>query len=146
MIHLKVVLTVLLIGVSFPAAAESFKGVVRRVSDGDTFVCAGGRIVRLWGIDAPETGGPDGERARAALASLVEGKSVVCDVRSFDAHRRTVALCRMDGADVAGQMVSAGHACDWPKYSKGFYRSEQKVAMAGGFKGCVRFKHGQKGF
>lgn len=40
----------------------------------------------------------------------------------------TVAVCSIDGADIASWLVRNGHAFDWPQYSRGKYAAEQKEA------------------
>jgi endonuclease YncB( thermonuclease family) len=60
---------------------------VLRIIDGDTFVVgeAGGeRRVRLYGIDAPELKQPYGEKAKAYLTSLIEGKTVSLEIIDAD--------------------------------------------------------------
>src|SRR5215471_9665841 len=59
--------------------AEDFTGRVVGISDGDTIrVLHEGRAqrVRLWGIDAPESGQPWGARARQFTGDLPFGKIV----------------------------------------------------------------------
>lgn len=94
------------------------------VVDGDTLDVEGDRI-RLWGIDAPELGTRDGEAAAAFLRSLVGGVGrgeLMCETFYFDRYGRRVARCEVSGGDdIACQMVSAGHAVDWPRYSDGYY-------------------------
>lgn len=91
------------------------------VTDGDTLK-SGGVGVRLWGIDAAEMSAPAGPAARAALGRLTGGATLRCEVRDIDRYRRIVARCALpDGRDLACEMVRAGHARDWPRYSGGAY-------------------------
>lgn len=91
-----------------------------RVIDGDTIQAAGDRI-RLWGIDAPETNTEAGRKAKRWLTEFLSGKDVSCSPRGVDKYRRIVARCFIDGRDIAVDLIEAGHAWDWPKYSNGFY-------------------------
>lgn len=92
------------------------------ITDGDTFRCDGNLKIRLWGIQAPERADPGGLASTRALAQITTGQTLVCRRRgkSFD---RVVAQCWIGNRDVAGEMVRRGQAVDWPKFSKGYYRS-----------------------
>lgn len=98
--------------------------------DGDT-ITVGRHKIRLCGIDAPERGEPGYQEATAFLEALVQDKTIACtpvgegtpcDGRSERKSRdRLVATCFVDGKDIAAEMVRAGHAKDWPKFSGGYY-------------------------
>lgn len=83
------------------ALAVIFACHVTGIIDGDTFVCEGGQHVRLWGIDAPERYTPTGPASTRALAALVAGKTLACEPKGRS-YQRIVALCRLNGSDVAG--------------------------------------------
>jgi nuclease-like protein len=51
---------------------------------------------------------------------------------SLDQYRRTVAVCSIDGVDLAEWLVRNGLALDWPKYSKGKYDGAQRDAEHAG--------------
>ena len=106
-----------------PAFADS-------IVDGDTLYV--GRLkYRLCGIDAPERDQSGYREATYYLKSLTRGKSIrctpvgqgtPCDGRSKPrSYDRIVAQCFVDGKDLAAEMVKAGHAVDWPKFSGGHY-------------------------
>lgn len=89
----------------------------------------GGRVVRLNGIEAPEsrqhclkTNGrrwPCGGGAVDALNRLVRGKSVICEVSGSDDQGRPIAGCHIGETDIAAALVRAGHV-----FAKtGFFRS-----------------------
>ena len=91
------------------------------VIDGDTLDISGTRI-RLAGIDAPELDHPYGKSAKWVLVNLCKGTEIraVCD--GDVSHDRTVATCYLpDGRDLSAEMVKAGMAIDWPKFSRGKY-------------------------
>ena len=109
-------------------------GTVGYVEDGDTFAICSAHLctkIRLCGMDAPERGQAGYQEAKAALDRLVGGKTVTCtqvgrgtpcDGRSSPTNRgRVVAQCFVEGDDLAQDMVDAGHACDWIKFSGGYY-------------------------
>jgi micrococcal nuclease len=108
--------------------------------DGDDIVLLidGGRTVqiRLCGIDAPERACPGYSEATKELRALVEGKQVrciqvgdgtPCDGRSRPTNRdRIVAQCFIENADVAAMQVERGFACDWERFSGGYYSRSGK--------------------
>jgi endonuclease YncB( thermonuclease family) len=91
------------------------------VIDGDTIDICGTRI-RLAGIDAPEIGHPYGNNAKWALVNLCKGQTVRAVFDGDLSHDRTVATCYLpDGRDLSAEMVKAGMAIDWRKFSRGKY-------------------------
>jgi endonuclease YncB( thermonuclease family) len=99
-----------------PAAhAADFTGRVVGVSDGDTLtVLLDGRTpvkVRLYGIDAAETGQDFGSRAKQAASDLAFGKTVTVRPRDTDRYGRTVAeVILPDGRSLNREMVRQGMA------------------------------------
>jgi endonuclease YncB( thermonuclease family) len=114
------------------------------IIDGDTLEIHGTRI-RLWGIDAPESSqlcrGDDslqyrcGARAANALYDYIARHPVTCEFRALDRYSRTVAVCSMDGADLAERidlnewLVRNGWALDWMHYSGGRYAAAMHDAQ-----------------
>ena len=93
------------------------------MTDGDTITIQKTQI-RLFGIDAPEMNHPYGKKAKWALVNLCKGHNVTAEILEHDAHGRTVAKCSLpDGRDLSAEMVKAGLAIDWPKFSGGIYRA-----------------------
>lgn len=92
------------------------------VIDGDTLKLGNERI-RLHGIDAPESqqrctdGWQAGEAARRALAGLVSTGAPSCERVTTDRYGRTVAVCRVNGKDIGGEMVRRGLAWAYTRYS-----------------------------
>jgi micrococcal nuclease len=92
------------------------------VIDGDTIDIGGSRI-RLSGIDAPEMDHPYGKNAKWTLVNLCRGQEVRAVFDGDLSHDRTVATCYLpDGRDLSAEMVKAGMAIDWRKFSGGKYR------------------------
>jgi endonuclease YncB( thermonuclease family) len=110
--------------------------VVVRVVDGDTFrariTCVSGAFsnrvsvsteyrVRLADINAPELGTVEGERARSALESLIQGKNVMLDVDGvdvFDKYGRIIAVAYIDYNEthllnINKWLVEEGYARVW---------------------------------
>lgn len=119
------------------AAGQSALVGVASVIDGDTIEIHGQRV-RLFGIDAPESGqlcrGSDGAQyycgpeAANSLDRFISRRSVSCSVRDFDRYGRMVADCAVESTNLAEWLVRNGYALDWPKYSKGRFAEFQKLA------------------
>lgn len=111
-----------------------------RVVDGDTVVVGETRI-RLEGIDAPEAGQTCGRKlagwwacgteATAALASLIEGKSIRCEPQGRDKYGRTLAVCFLGGEDVNAWMVQQGLAWAFVRYSQRYVQQEAQARAKG---------------
>lgn len=127
------ILAVLAVLTAAPALAQT--GMIEDVIDGDTFVIQG-ETVRLWGIDAPETGEscPGAERPYVALVpeafllGLAEYEYLVtCWVpptnQVSDAYGRAIRRCAMleDGRDIGAAMVAAGMVAACPEYAGDIY-------------------------
>lgn len=92
------------------------------VVDGDTITIKGQNI-RLSGIDAPEMDHPYGKNSKWHLVSLTKGQDIRAVFHGEQTHAREVATCYLpDGRDLSAEMVTAGLAIDWPKFSGGKYR------------------------
>ncbi|MGD9894851.1 MAG: thermonuclease family protein [Dehalococcoidia bacterium] len=111
-------------------ASPAFADVT--VTDGDT-IRQHGATFRLHGIDAPEyrqtcaDGWPAGIVAASALREMVRDRRVICEPRSTDRYGRTVALCRADGVDIGAEMVRAGWAWAFTRYSHDYARQEDEA-------------------
>lgn len=114
---------VLLILLAAPAFANE-----PAITDGDT-IKQDGKIYRLWGIDAPEMKQACGRWLAGVesldyLRQLIAGKVVECTPRDRDRWGRIVAICTADGENINRQMVRAGMAWAFTKYSYDYYFDE----------------------
>jgi endonuclease YncB( thermonuclease family) len=103
-----------------PAPAR-FSGRVVGVADGDTInVLRDGRTVRvrLDGIDCPEDGQDFSQRARNFTRVLVFDRTVEVNVLDVDQYGRLVARVRTGDQDVSVELVRAGLAWHFTRYSK----------------------------
>ena len=108
--------------------------------DGDT-VDVGGVLVRLHGVDAPESaqscrsagGGrwPCGREAARALAEQVDGELLACEERDRDAYGRVVAACRVRGQDLNAWMVAQGWPLAYLPYATDYVGLESQARAAG---------------
>jgi micrococcal nuclease len=103
------------------AAAPPEAARVVAVIDGDTLTVLDAanrqQRVRLAGIDAPERGQPFGTKARERLASLTMGKPVAVHSQGQDKYGRMIASIEAGGQDVGQQLVAAGLAWHYTRYS-----------------------------
>ena len=125
----------LVASVAAPASAQSGQ---TRVIDGDT-IDVGKTRVRLYGIDAPESGQSCiaggvrwacGHRATRALAGRLRSWQVVCEERDQDRYGRIVAVCRQDGRDINAWLVAEGWALAYRRYSRAYVDEEQRAREA----------------
>lgn len=93
------------------------------VIDGDTIVIDNVHI-RLAGIDAPELDHPWGQQSKWTMVKLCKGQTITARIKPEMSYDRVVAQCFLpDGRDLAAELVKAGLALDWPKFSGGRYRA-----------------------
>ena len=112
---------------------------IATVIDGDGVEIDGVQI-RLFGIDAPEVGQycyrADRQRWRCGQYSTVEldkvagGKRVECSVKATDRYDRPVAVCRLDGRDLAELQAAGGWALAYRRFSGDYVEEEQQAKSA----------------
>lgn len=94
---------------------------VAEVTDGDTLVVEdveGNRAtVRVWGIDAPETGQPYGTAATKAARKLVGGETVTLHVEDTGPYGRLIARVRTEDVDLGQSLAFSGYAWHSRKYA-----------------------------
>lgn len=128
-----------------PGASADISGCAV-VVDGDT-VKIDGTSIRIHGIDAPEraqaccqksgTGYGCGSQATEYMEMLVAGEVVSCVQTDTDRYGRMVAICESDGLDVGYEMVWAGWAIAYRRFSDDYVAAEQQAhdAMRGMWSG-----------
>lgn len=125
----RMLLAVVTMLAAYPAAAQV-------VTDGDT-IKLDDTVFRLWGIDAAEThqlcvdGWAAGRAATEYMIGLVRGRTVACDPKTKDRYGRTIAICRADDRDLGADMVSAGMAWAFVRYSRDYVEQEEAARAAG---------------
>jgi endonuclease YncB( thermonuclease family) len=101
-------------GAGLDRLAPGEQGRVAEVRSGDEVTLDSGLTVRLAGVEAPRVGAPGADQARAALASLVQGRQVSLSYGGArrDGYGRALAQVRLaDGRTwVQGALLSKGWA------------------------------------
>ncbi len=116
-----------------------------RAKDGDSLEL-NGTEVRLHGIDAPEynqsCGSPEGEyncgrEAGEALAGLLRGQTISCQVIDRDSYGRAVSVCRNGNLEINREMVRRGWAVAYLRHSLSYVaaQNEAKAAARGIWRG-----------
>jgi endonuclease YncB( thermonuclease family) len=112
-------------------------GTVSRIVDGDTLWLkteGDGEppvVVRIEGIDAPESCQAGGAQATAALNALALGRAVTVRVAARDEFGRTIGKVYDGEKDIGDRMVRDGMA--WSsrfQYDRGPYVAEERMALA----------------
>jgi endonuclease YncB( thermonuclease family) len=127
--------------VAAPLHAATLEGKAD-VVDGDTILVEGSVAVRLHGIDAPETlqtcerdekSYDCGKHATAALARLIAGRPVRCELVGRDDFKRALGVCFVAGTEINAVMVKQGWALAFVKYSDAYtpQQTEAETAKAG---------------
>jgi endonuclease YncB( thermonuclease family) len=130
-------LTYLLALAAASSAAPPIYGIAR-ANDGDSLTIGSTRI-RLFGIDAPELDQTCerngliwgcGKEAAGRLSALVTGREVQCNPVSVDQYNRVLARCSIRGTDLNSDMVAAGYAVAFRRYSIDYVPEEESARAA----------------
>jgi endonuclease YncB( thermonuclease family) len=105
-----------------PAAADTLRGRVVAIADGDTVTVLDESNtqykIRLTGIDAPEKKQPFGSKSKEHLSSLIFNKQVTVEFSKKDRYGRTIGKITVDGVDANLEQVKAGMAWHYKQYQK----------------------------
>ena len=122
--HIKIKQIIISIALIFssPLYAQQLKGVVRKVSDGDTFVLrtdTGTYRIRLYAIDAPELKQNFGTESKKYLQSLIANDSVFVNVADIDRYDRIIGrVSTRQYTDISLQMICSGMAWHYLYFDK----------------------------
>lgn len=123
-----------------PVNGDTLAGKVVAVIDGDTYdVLVQGDTtlrVRMQGIDAPEKGMAFNKVAKTYLSDLCFGKNVKVLVTGIDGHRRVLGFTFVDDSlELSHEMIKAGYAWHFKKYSDDEVFAASEVAAHNAKKG-----------
>ena len=111
---------IFLVFISTLAFADQ-KTEVIKIIDGDTFtVLSAGRPekIRLFGIDCPEKNQAYGEEAKNFTSKFIKGKTIKIVPVTFDLYGRSVSIVYIDGKCINEELLKAGLAWHFERYSK----------------------------
>ena len=91
-----------------PAAGQTIEGMAT-VIDGDE-LRIGDSLIRLFGIAAPDISSNLGPDARLYLDGLAGGQHIVCTEIDRTETDESIAICTIDGTDLATELLSQGLA------------------------------------
>lgn len=95
-------------------------GRVVGIVDGDTvdvLIPPARRVrVRLYGVDAPESGEPFSQQARQFARVLMFSRDVAITGKDVDVYGRLVARVVVDGTDASEAIIAAGLACTFRQF------------------------------
>lgn len=95
------------------AGAETLKGKVSKVRDGDTIV-VGRTPIRLSTLDCAEMGTDAGLAAKKRMIELTRKKTVFCVLEGRRSYDREVGDCALlDGPDLGEVMIAEGWCGRW---------------------------------
>ena len=117
---------------------------VDRILDGDTIIALcpislestekSLRSVRLWGMDAPESGQKYwGDFATQTLIDLIDHHtSITIEIMAQDRYQRMIGKLYVDDLDLGLEMVSRGAAVVYHRYNKDqdYINAEKKAKIA----------------
>ena len=116
-----IILSVIIMCTVIEAANKRYSADVIRVTDGDSVTVklenGDKKIIRLFGIDAPEMLQKDGPKSGRYLATRVGGESIQIEEISDDQYGRTVAMVYdKNNRNLNLEMVEVGLAWVYRKY------------------------------
>jgi len=121
------ILSALFLWLLAPSILWAWTGKVVGIADSDTITVLNGKTpvkIRLYGIDCPEKGGQAfGNKAKQFTSDMVFKKQVQIEPMDQDRYGRTVAWVFVDGKNLCEELVAAGLAWHYKKYS-----SDQNLA------------------
>ncbi|MCS3662033.1 endonuclease YncB(thermonuclease family) [Salinibacter ruber] len=112
---------------------DTFRFSVFRVKDGDTVVVEGKNgdttVVRVWGIDAPESSQPYGPAATNVARRIVGGEMVTVEVMDEGPYGRIIGRVQKGDVDLAASLALSGYAWHSRRYptSRQIREAEQKA-------------------
>lgn len=112
----------------FPGSILAWSGKCVGVQDGDTITVLRNEKqeirIRLYGVDCPEKGQAFGTKAKKFTSDLVFKKAVEIKPTDTDRYGRTIAWVYIDGKCVGEELLKAGLAWHYKKYSKEHHLAE----------------------
>ncbi len=119
---MKTLYTILILAFALPLSAKDLTCKIVGVSDGDTVTCLTAEKeqikIRLYQIDAPESGQDFGQRSKQALSNMIFSKQVTIKTHGQDRYKRTVGTIYLGNKDINLEMIKQGMAWVYPQFAK----------------------------
>lgn len=142
MIKLLPLVLLLLLSVTLSAFSTTITGKVISIVGGDGITILDSNkhehIIRLYGIDCPESGQAFGKSATKYTASLIAQKKVTVKPYDTDRYDHIVGGVMVEGVNVNESLIRAGYAWQYRKYCKASFcrdwlqlEREARVSMRG---------------
>ena len=130
--YFSVLVALLVVGVgAAPALAETLRGRVVTVFDGDSFILLTEDTqigIRMAEIDTPEVGQDWHEQAGSALRRKILRQSVAIDIVDRDRYGRLVGKVWLGERDINREMIVEGHAWAYLQYLRDESLREDEAA------------------
>ena len=114
-----------------PVSIPTIEGKVIKIVDGDTYDLLmknnNTMRIRMRGIDAPERGMPFYRVAKEHLGKICFGKLIHLENLEKDRYGRTIAYSYSDGTELSHEMIKAGMAWHFKKYSSDAVLSDLEI-------------------
>jgi endonuclease YncB( thermonuclease family) len=113
---------------------HTFTGRVERIIDGDTIIVGTNRV-RLAEIDSPEIRSPFGLKSKQALSTMILHRTVTVRWKRRGRYRRIIGQVHIEGVWVNHELVAAGWARQFRRYSNCAVLSALEQQAIEGLKG-----------
>ena len=119
---IKIVVAFFIISTTVSVLAETVKGKIIRVVDGDTVLARtvdNKKIrIRLSGIDAPEKKQAYGIESKKFLENLISSKIVKISISKKDKYKRYLGMIFLNKTNINLELVKSGNAWAYRRYLK----------------------------
>ena len=119
---IKIVVAFFIISTTVSVLAETVKGKIIRVVDGDTVLARtvdNKKIrIRLSGIDAPEKKQAYGIESKKFLENLISSKIVKISISKKDKYKRYLGMIFLNKTNINLELVKSGNAWAYRGYLK----------------------------
>jgi len=130
-INLNLILVSAVLLLCSSASADSLRGHVVGVVDGDTITLLVDSHkqykIRLSGIDAPEKAQPFGQVSKKSLSDLIYDKDVYVEYSKYDRYGRVIGKISFNKLDVNLEQIKKGLAWHYKKYQNEQLPSDREL-------------------
>lgn len=66
-----------------------------------------------------------GKASKAFLEGLITGREIECEAKNVDKYKREVVVCKAGTLDINSELVKAGYAVAYTRYSKDYINMQE---------------------